>query len=160
MSQVFQLNYMLGECLSLESLPDISKWNTINIKSIQGLFYKCTSLKTLPDISKWNTTNIFNLSLLFYECSSLKELPDISKWDINNVIFLDCIFSKCSSLISLPDISKWNIFNSNINNYISFLESANYFKEENIMKSYKNRDFSFLNEGFEDNLYLQNDKIY
>ena len=131
-SKVTIFNFLFGECSSLESLPDISKWNTINIRSLVGLFYKCKSLKILPDISKWNTSNVFNLSLLFNECSSLKELPDISKWNLDNVISLNCLFLNCSSLISLPDISKWNIFNSNIDNYISYLETNNYFDEEDI----------------------------
>ena len=67
-----------------------------------------------------------------------KILPDISKWSLNNVIFLDNLFFNCSSLISLPDISKWNIFNSNINNYISYLDSIyNTLNEEAIRKKFK-----------------------
>ena len=110
-------------------------------------------MKILPDISKWNTSNIFFLSFLFYECSFLKELPDISKWNVNNVIGLNFLFFKCSSLISLPDISKWNIFNSNINNYISYLESINNINEENIRKEFELS--SFLNESYNNDLYLE-----
>ena len=40
---------------------------------------------TLPDISKWNIINVENMSYLFSGCSSLKLLSDISKWNINNV---------------------------------------------------------------------------
>ena len=133
-------------------MPDISKWNTINIKLLEGLFYKCKSLKLLPDISKWNISNVFVLSILFYECSSLKELPDISKWTVNNVLALNFIFYRCSSLISLTDISKWNIFNYNINNYISFLESKKYFNKENIRIDFEL--CPLFNENNKNDLYL------
>ena len=145
---------MFGECLSLKSLPEISKWNTVNIKSLSGLFYKCKSLEILPDISKWNLANALNLSILFYECSSLKKLPDISKWNVNNCIYISGLFFNCSSLSSIPDISKWNLFNSDIYNYISYLESINYdFNEENFRK-----DFEFgslLNENYCNDIYLE-----
>jgi surface protein len=42
----------------LRSIPDISGWNTKNIKSMNRLFAQCTSLHSLPDISKWNLINI------------------------------------------------------------------------------------------------------
>ena len=45
---------MLCECSSLSSLPDISKWNTSNIRDINYMFYKCSSLSSSPDMSKWN----------------------------------------------------------------------------------------------------------
>ena len=94
-------------------------------------------MKILPDISEWNTSNVFCISLLFEDCSSLKELPDISKWNVNNIISLNSLFFNCSSLISLPDISKWNLFNSKIDNYISYLESQNYFEEKNVILELK-----------------------
>ena len=56
---------MFGECSSLESLPDISKWNTKNIEILGGLFNKCSSLKELPDISKWDISNAKDISLMF-----------------------------------------------------------------------------------------------
>ena len=43
------------------------------------LFGECSSLKSLPDISKWNTNKVTDMSSLFYYCSSLESLPDISK---------------------------------------------------------------------------------
>jgi surface protein len=45
----------------LLNLPDISKWNTGNIKSISKIFENCISLKSLPDISKWKTDKIINI---------------------------------------------------------------------------------------------------
>ena len=43
---------MFNGCISLESLPDISNWNTGNITHMNFLFNNCSSLISLPDISK------------------------------------------------------------------------------------------------------------
>ena len=52
----------------LESLSDISVWNSSNINEMPYVFYKCNALKTLPDISKWNTDKVTALSNMFCEC--------------------------------------------------------------------------------------------
>ena len=56
---------MFCRCTSLNSLPDINKWNTNNVTDMSNLFAYCTSLKSLPDISKWNTNNATNMTYLF-----------------------------------------------------------------------------------------------
>ena len=40
--------------------------------NLAGIFYNCLSLKSLPDVSKWNINNVININLMFYNCSSLK----------------------------------------------------------------------------------------
>ena len=32
-------------CVSLESLPDLSKWDTSKVKNMSNMFYGCKSLK-------------------------------------------------------------------------------------------------------------------
>ena len=54
-------------------------------KNISYLFYNCSKLKYLPDISKWNTIDVVNMIGLFSGCSNLISLPDISKWKTDNV---------------------------------------------------------------------------
>ena len=49
---------MFNECSSLESLPDISKWNTKNVIDMRYMFAGCASLISLPNLSIWNTENI------------------------------------------------------------------------------------------------------
>ncbi len=39
-----------------------------------GMFYNCNSLQSLPDISKWNTSNVTNMMFMFSECISLINL--------------------------------------------------------------------------------------
>ena len=47
------------------------------IKNMSFMFCGCLSLLSLPDISKWNTNSVTNMVGIFFGCSSLTELPDI-----------------------------------------------------------------------------------
>ena len=42
---------------------------------MSGMFYGCKSLNSLPDISKWNTSNVKNMSGMFDECLSTINIP-------------------------------------------------------------------------------------
>ena len=127
---------MFCNCSSLQKIPNISNWNTSNVKYLGGfyesvsaqspitdfeiivenedylikcgMFYNCSSLTELPDISNWNTNKLTNFDFLFSKCILIESLPDISKWNTNNVIVMNELFSGCHKLKSLPDISKWN----------------------------------------------------
>ena len=61
----------------LNFLPSISNYN--KIKNISFMLSGCISLKSLPDISKRNTSNVTNMEAMFQQCSSLISLPVISK---------------------------------------------------------------------------------
>ena len=100
MSEIFY------NCLSLLSLPDISKWNTNNVEDMSGMFSDCSSLLSLPDISKWNTNNVKNMSEIFSHCSSLSSLPDISKWNTNNVEDMSNMFDNCPLLLFITNLLK------------------------------------------------------
>ena len=107
---VQNMSGMFSNCKLLKALPnDISKFNTSSLINISYFFYNCENLINLPDISKWDTSNISHISHIFNKCSNLLQLPDISKWNLNKVKDLNGIFNECSSLKSLPDISKWEI---------------------------------------------------
>ena len=43
---------MFNECILLEKLASISKWNTNKVTDMSNLFGGCSNLKSLPDISK------------------------------------------------------------------------------------------------------------
>jgi len=45
---------MFDGCYSLESLPDISKWNTNNVIDMSGMFADCSSLGKKPTWYKEN----------------------------------------------------------------------------------------------------------
>ena len=98
---IINMQHMFDGCKLLESLPDISKWNTKNVIDMGNMFSYCTSLESLPDISNWNTRNVTLMNGLFTGCDSLISLPDISKWDTTNTTKMNSIFFGCSNLISL-----------------------------------------------------------
>ena len=55
------MNNIFHGCSSLSTLPDISKWNTSNVKYMECMFSESTSLSHLPHISKWNSLKIDNM---------------------------------------------------------------------------------------------------
>ena len=63
------------------------------------MFYNCSSLVSLPDISKWNTENVKYMSEMFSNCSSLKSFPDISKWKLNKELHKKDMFKGCNERI-------------------------------------------------------------
>ena len=83
------------------------------------------TLKSLPNISKWNTINLNDMSSLFNGCLSLLSIPDISKWEIKNVCDMQCVFKRCTKILTIPDISKWNT--GNISYINSFLKIAHHY---------------------------------
>ena len=94
------MNNMFEECKSLESLPDISKWNTENVTHMGRMFEECKSLESLPDISKWNTKKVTSMSHMFYKCSLLTSitLPEgvtsIGDWAFYDCSSLTTVYSK------------------------------------------------------------------
>jgi len=89
--------------LPLSTLPDISKWNTINVTDMRYMFEGCSSLISLPDISKLITNKVIYMSYMFNGCSSLLSLPDILKWITNNAQDMNSMLNGCSKLLSLPN---------------------------------------------------------
>ena len=63
----------------------------------------CISLEYLPDISKWNTSNVIDMGYLFFGNRILKSLPDISKWDISKVTNKKDMFRSLNSSCKIPD---------------------------------------------------------
>ena len=106
-SNIFCMERLFWYC-DFSLLPDISNWDTSNVKNMKGMFDTCDKLISLPDISKWDTSNVIDMSDMFNRCNSLKSLPDISKWDTSNVEDMSRLLNGCFKLKSLPDISKWN----------------------------------------------------
>ena len=47
---------------------------------MNSIFAECKSLKTLPDISKWDLVQVLNIGKMFFGCESLISLPKLSNW--------------------------------------------------------------------------------
>ena len=118
------MDKVFKSCKLLNYLPDISKWDTTNVKYMREMFSNCTSLLSLPDISCWNVSKVSYMSSMFFLCSSLLYLPDISKWKVSCIPYN--FASGCFSLLYLPNIPfdmnksthysiKYHIFNECIN---------------------------------------------
>ena len=60
---------------------------------MKGIFYKCSLLESLPDISRWNSSNVTNIVCIFRDCSLLRFLPDLSKWNTENITNMRTVFS-------------------------------------------------------------------
>ena len=83
------MNGMFCQCVSLKSLPDISKWKTSNVKDMKGIFYNCNSLISMPDISKWNITKVDDMDLMLYGLKNTIKIPEfyILSKSKNNFIY-------------------------------------------------------------------------
>ena len=57
-----------------------------------SMFSGCNSLNSLPDISKWDTKNVTTMDYMFSGCKSLNSLPDISKWVLNSKLSKNNMF--------------------------------------------------------------------
>ena len=108
---VTDMSYLFCCCENLESLPDISSWNTSNVKDMSNMISYCRNLESLPDISKWDTSNVTDMSHMFANDWKLKLFPDISKWNTSKVKDMEHMFTRCQSLEKIPDISKWDARN-------------------------------------------------
>ena len=91
-------------------MPDLSKWDTSNVTSMQFTFQGCESLTVLPDLSTWNTNKVTSMNCMFNLCHSLTELPDITKWNTSNVTNMVKMFNMCENIKTFPDIiAAWDI---------------------------------------------------
>ena len=70
-SQVTDLSFLFYGCSSLGKLPDLSNWDTSNVKNMKQMFEGCSILKQLPEIDKWIVKEVKNMSHMFYGCFSL-----------------------------------------------------------------------------------------
>ena len=114
-------------------MPDISNWDTENVKNINRMFFCCKFLSKLPDISKWKISDKTEINELFYGCESLTLIPKIEKWDIfkeKNYYFFKYfdLFEECISLVYLPNNS---LFYKNCINCINNQKKEK--KEKNIV---------------------------
>ena len=109
-SRVTDMSYMFYSygyygCIT----PDVSKWNTRNVKSISSMFAGA-SFESAPDVSAWNTASMEDVSNAFANFgmfgSSEDFSLDLSGWDISHVTNGDGMFSGLGDYIH-PSI--WSV---------------------------------------------------
>ena len=64
-SSIYNMEYLFYGCRALSSFPKIDYWNTKKVTSMKYMFGK-TYLKSLPDISNWNTSNLKYVEGMLY----------------------------------------------------------------------------------------------
>ena len=67
---------LFNGCKSFVYIPDISKWEMSNVKSIYAMFNNYKSLSILPDISKWKINDVESISYMFNNFISLQILQN------------------------------------------------------------------------------------
>ena len=63
------------------------------IKNMSNMFYECSSLESLSEISNWDTKKVTNISEMFAGCISLESLPGISQLNTKNVNNMVCFIN-------------------------------------------------------------------
>ena len=127
-SNVTDMSYMFnnfgggsnGNPTTLNSVPDVSGWNTGNVTNMTAMFESygnfSSSLDKVPDVSGWNTEKVTNMSFMFqkygHESQTFNAVPDVSNWDTGNVTNMNNMFfeygHKSTALNTVPDVSGWN----------------------------------------------------
>ena len=117
-----------GKYPSLQSLPDISKWNIKNVININNIFKGCSSLLSYPDISNWHFHNITdkNINNISIEKSSSFNYSSIE----DNKNYTDSYNINSSSFLNKIEKSDFN----NINEYK--VEDVQFFQEDNSLTSF------------------------
>ena len=59
-------NYFFYNCWRIKQIK-FTNFNTNYVTNMSYIFSGCSSLSSLPNISKWNTINAINMSYMFYE---------------------------------------------------------------------------------------------
>ena len=67
-------SYMFSGCKNIKYI-NFSNFSTSNVTNMWSMFRGCLSLISLPDLSKWNTNKVKNMYSMFSECKSLISLP-------------------------------------------------------------------------------------
>ena len=88
---------------------DISLWDTIQVESMEQMFYDCNKLISIGNIGKWNVHNVESFSIMFSNCICLENIGDLSSWDVSNVKIFKGMFFNCNVLESIGDLTDWKV---------------------------------------------------
>lgn len=149
-------------CLNLETINEISDWDTSNVIWLYNVFMHCESLKEI-DLSGWDTSKVIGMTNMFNSCRNLEKIVGIGNLNVSNVRTFDSMFLQCSNLINL-DLRNWNIKNAQDLSYCFFnmekLENLYLnnveFNTEVLESTY---DRMFEHVANEANIYVKNENV-
>ena len=108
-SNIETLEGTFENCRYLEYLPQL-EWNVQNVKSTRYMFSGCSKLKNLS-FENWKTINNKDMSYMFLDNIALTSIKGLEYFETSNVENMEYIFSGCESLDKIEDISNWNTQN-------------------------------------------------
>lgn len=85
---------------------DVSDVDVSQKTSLNGAFGKCTQLIKIVGLSKWNPINVVTINNIFLDDSILTETGDISKWKMPSLTGCEGAFCNCLALRSI-DLHDW-----------------------------------------------------
>ena len=106
------------EWTNLQSVGDLSKWNTSNVTNMGVMFYQAENLQSVGDLSKWDTSKVTNMSGMFGDTKNLQSVGDLSKWDTSRVTDMSYVLS--NSKINYFVVSRYN---NSFNNILHLIDS-------------------------------------
>ena len=106
-SNVTDMNYMFGECISLETI-DVSNFNTSKATNIRCMFYNCSNLEEI-DVSNFDVSSVKNFEYVFYACIQAN-IIGVEKWNTSSGTSMKSMFYKCASTPHF-DLSGWDTSN-------------------------------------------------
>ena len=59
------MSYLFYDCISLIDISGLSDLNSSRITDMSLIFFNCKMLNTIPDISNWDTSNAINMQEMF-----------------------------------------------------------------------------------------------
>ena len=106
-SNVTDMNYMFGDCISLETI-DVSNFDMSKVTNMRCMFYNCSNLEEI-DVSNFDVSSVKNFEYVFYACIQAN-IIGLEKWDTSSGTSMKSMFYKCASTPYF-DLSGWNTSN-------------------------------------------------
>ena len=107
-SKVESMNHMFSDNRSLTSL-DLSNWDVSSLKTIYCMFDDCSSIQTIGDVSHWNTSNLVDAGAWFNFTNAFvgdnTGTLDLSGWDTRNLKSVGEMF--VGTKLHTIDLSGW-----------------------------------------------------
>ena len=113
-SKITDMSYVFHEALSYEDLDIefddfqgfyllIDRWDTSNIKNMEGMFY---DVEFRADLYDWNVSNVKNMSMMFNGCGLFDS--NLSRWNTSKVEEMECMFHE-NYCFDIDTIRNWDV---------------------------------------------------
>ncbi len=99
---------MFAYCYSLKRIiGNLGSWITSGATTFASMFQDCLSLESLPELSSWNVAKATTVASMFSGCSSLREIT-IKNWNLAACTTIATMFRYCYNLRKVT-LTGWSI---------------------------------------------------